>query len=543
MLSEWGKLLALLGDRRILLSLAIPFLLLSLTWSLFPGFPARTARAGRTALAVLAAMFAIVYVANAFHYIMVVSAYDHLEPSVATVALGIAHGMPMYHGVSDASRYSLMYGPNTFLAPLLATRILGETIEAMKVMQVLFSVGALGLFYAALRRSVAAGAARHAGVIFFCAACLFYPKALVWVRADPQMLFWVTLGLLAATYASRWPGAALLGVAAGACFGAKVHGVFYFVPILFLTVRERSRRFWGAFGAAAAVTAAAPLLARSVSLTNYVAWLGLGSKGGLAAAPIFDTLQILGLVLLPIIVLLSRRTEALSPDERRGLVLVQGRRLIVVLLGLFAVIFAAVKNGSGAWHFVPLVPVAAWLFAVLLGPDAQGESCPRPLGLAGHLLVGLLAVGVVNGVLVGITVGSVYAGKPATPLEPVAADAALVARRLPGVSVAMGYGDDRTYPMTFVRNVLPAQPAFTLDAAAYMGMQLSGVPLPAGTLQALRDGLIRVWLIPKGTAPFSMHSFFGEADLFGPELRKVFGAHYRKTGESRFFDLWTYQPG
>ena len=71
-------------------------------------------------------------------------------------------------------------------------------------------------------------------------------------------------------------------------------------------------------------------------------------------------------------------------------------------------------------------------------------------------------------------------------------------------------------------------------------MQESGLALPKATLDAFREGAVKLWLVPAGDAPFTMRNYYGKQDLFGPELRRIFAEHYRKIERTPYFDVWAF---
>jgi hypothetical protein len=81
---------------------------------------------------------------------------------------------------------------------------------------------------------------------------------------------------------------------------------------------------------------------------------------------------------------------------------------------------------------------------------------------------------------------------------------------------------------------------FVLDAAAMMDMRLSGLAIPPATLDAFRQGVVRLWLIPKGNEAFSLRDGYQRQDLFGQELRQVFNEHYKKIDEATCFEVWCF---
>jgi len=109
----------------------------------------------------------------------------------------------------------------------------------------------------------------------------------------------------------------------------------------------------------------------------------------------------------------------------------------------------------------------------------------------------------------------------------------------------MGYGSDKTYEMTWERPVLVLLGnRYSLDADALDEADMADEPLPQATFDELKICSSQIFLIPKGDRPFSLQSnyfIYGNPDfrdLFPIAFRQEFLRDYRKSGSSRYFDLW-----
>ena len=73
-----------------------------------------------------------------------------------------------------------------------------------------------------------------------------------------------------------------------------------------------------------------------------------------------------------------------------------------------------------------------------------------------------------------------------------------------------------------------------IENVAFGDMLGVKIPIPAATVQALRDGYIQVWLIPKGQKPFPWIS----EEAFS----QAFLQNYHLEESTAHFDVWTYKP-
>ena len=71
--------------------------------------------------------------------------------------------------------------------------------------------------------------------------------------------------------------------------------------------------------------------------------------------------------------------------------------------------------------------------------------------------------------------------------------------------------------------------------------QLSRLPLPAATIDAIRRCRADVWLVPRGTEPFTGPNRYpaaAMAPIFPEALRAAFRDAYVADGHTQYFDVW-----
>jgi hypothetical protein len=524
-----------------LLLLVVPFMLLALVVSSsqktrkFIAANLAVIMLGMTLLCVLA------YLVNGCCYVFVAGYYDHLEPSVVTIVRLLDDGKPVYHDVSSASRYSLLYGPNCFIFPYLAIKVFGDSVVSFKLLSGLFEVGSLLLVFLAIRSSTVSSNARCAGLIYFCGASLLFWDKLVWVRGDPQLLFWMALGLWAATRKTSLISFIVMGIAAGACINVKVHGIFYFAPVVALAMNKGHWVQWGAFVFTVVVVVAAPfLLIPEVNFSNYLLWLKMASKHGVGFAEMFNLLVLACYLLMPLALVAGEKFFAFPSEGQQGLLRGHTIQWATAILGVAAVIAVASKKGAGESHLMPLTPLGAWWIAFLLDKVADNPSTPAYKVPWRTVMAAFIALAVCNSMKTLAKAVVTYKHDRESLFVKVMDDTRNVALKFHGQTIAMGCGSNSTYEMTFARTELPLTGEFVLDTGALMDMQQSGLALPQATLDAFANGAVKIWLVPKDNVPFSFRSFYSNQDLFGEDLRRVFNEHYKKIAQSAYFDIWTF---
>ncbi len=119
-----------------------------------------------------------------------------------------------------------------------------------------------------------------------------------------------------------------------------------------------------------------------------------------------------------------------------------------------------------------------------------------------------------------------------------------IMKKFPTDSIEMGYGQsyDSYVDITVLRPVLVfSNNPYTIDAPALMDRELAGELIPEETVNYIAEGKIDIFLIPKGEAPFSMVSFYGERNLFSERFRRNFINNYVLVDQTNYFDVWHYK--
>lgn len=298
---------------------------------------------------------------------------------------------------------------------------------------------------------------------------------------------------------------------------------------------------WVCIGSAVVVAALPFALWSQFSGPEYFFWLRQASHHGFGQASVRLLAIVGGTAFLPLFAAATLRVLG-SPPAAAGWARWQKITLGSSLpVGL--VLLAAAKKGSGSWHLLPLLPLAAYALARLIdGVTHEKNSVTRRACVV--TMVPLIILAVFLATATHLRLRAQFA-RQRTWSAAWESDASALLSRTGTKDFAVGCTDEDHYPATFVRGWLPTSRALVLDPGAMMDMHQSGLRLPPATLAALRDGRVRRWLLPRGGEPFSLASLYHNAphrgDLFGMEWREAFAKHYRKIDESRFFEVWEYR--
>ncbi|MEO6602246.1 MAG: hypothetical protein ABIQ16_20360 [Polyangiaceae bacterium] len=489
-----------------------------------------------SALVVLAVYAALLVLNTAYP-----SYLDHVEPTIASVSWLVLKGKPAYHALDSAARYTLLYGPATYLIFATALWLLGAATLSLKCMVLLLNIVMVFFLWRTFCTLVNARAALLVTTLVLL--FIYVPRPnhyLLTVRADILIMSAVAVGLWGATRRSGLAGPAALAVAAAVIVDAKASGLVYTVPLFAILWQLRGWRVPICVGMSAACVALLPFLLPNVSAVAYVTWLGRAAKHPSSFIDLLSTLRTVPLLLAPLLLILGptpwRDTKFVAFLREDGLV------LATLALCFASGLLASRRIGAGSHHLLAVVPVLGYEYTRLF--NALGG-----LGLAkrwpwqSRALCACLALVVFNRVGGGLLEFGTKCGAWRATVT-IRDEVRSVLASYPGTPVEMGYGatvDGRVYlrpELVFATNHM------LVDEVALSDMSMDGMPMPSATVNALET--CAIWLIPRGEEPFSLPNTFaqyypalvGKEPLFSQAFRDEFRRRYTKVQSTRSFDLW-----
>jgi hypothetical protein len=475
-----------------------------------------------------AALTAIVYyVSLTLWYLVVPQQVDYAEPTMTAVAWLFRLGQPVYHAIDSAARYSHMYGPMAFAVPGAALWLLGPSMLVAKAVGIVAAWLALGLIWTTLR-----SASRDTWIaIVACGLCvlqfLMFRNLTFWSRPEPLQLAAIALGLFAALRLSPAAAVVAMSLSMGLLWNLKFTGPLYALPIFALLWTRTGVTTVALSALGALVVAALPFIVLSnVSLNDYLLWVRLSAQNGLRVAALKENIEWALFLLIPVLARLTN--PAPLPNLLRPVI-------PALIVGMLGIVVAASKPGAGSYHFVPFLPILAYVYAVARSTDDR----PRRVdGWLAPFVCTLLFI-----VLIQQQYFFRLAGNPA-----VAASYDDVAQYLashPGERVGMGYTSAEA--MTFARTLTVFKTGeYLLDVPAIQEHQLSGLPLPQATVDAIRSCAVKTWLLPRGGAPFYIRNDYpqtGYAEIFPQAFIDAFHQHYALQEQTQYYDVWRCRAG
>jgi hypothetical protein len=475
---------------------------------------------------------------------------DHIQPQVAAVSWYFAEGHPLYHNATAPEAYSMLYGPYLYIITALSEKFLGPTIFFSKFPSIVASGVTLVVLFIVFHKRTTTPRALLASGLY--AALMVALGCFMWtVRSDAFLCLFVAIGLWAALSKSK-TAPILLGVVIGVCTNLKLHAFVYFLPLLWLAARTGyTRKSWLVAGGGVMVALALPFIALpNVSLANYL-WILRGAAGhGLDRSLAWGNLAWAGSA---IAVLLGWTTMVWmhNASATREYLRAQIPLFCMMALSLLLVLVPASKIGGGPYHLLP------WLMPLLyMSIEMPSVRLSAVEGRSRWTLA--LSAGVFSWLLCCFWSGSILCYFQIQTMSQQKAWAVSVKTDLNGIlqhqgknyRILMGLGDNNSnkYPKMRPWLVFAGEP-IGFDSSALMDLQLGGIyradlrRLVAAMAAPDAHGLPLLWLIPKGTKPFSVISSYPRmGPLFDDDFRATFDQMFQWSASTEYFDLYTERP-
>ena len=465
---------------------------------------------------------------------------DHIEPNTAIVAWLYAQGGQIYHALDAPERYAFLYGPAPYIATAWVYKLLGPGVFPAKLAGYICLLLTLVFLTLAVRRRVPdRWLPCLAALGYFALLALFFRNHSFWSKPDPFMIAAAAAGALACVMNPGRAAWVVCGLALGIAVNAKVTGAVYFIPYLAWFYYRDGFRAPLVVSLVAAVLALLPFWSlEQISLPNYIGWLQSAGGHGLDQFLFLQNVAYLLFIASPVLLYMAWQAGSVGI---RCWCMTHALVVAGAVSAALLILIAASKPGSGAHHFLPFLPGLALLVAVAVRsvhvyrPATTWSIYGFWAPLAAFLLAGCIKAGFVSYYSIGV----VFAQQQAAD---VTADVAAIVRDNPGRNIYMGYGDGSRYVDTFPRAQLAfAGQPYLLDAAAMMDFQMSGLKIPAATINRIRSDDTAVWLIPAGQEPFMLVNWYYRRSgglLFDEAFRSAFNTDFTYWKSTGYFDLY-----
>jgi hypothetical protein len=195
-----------------------------------------------------------------------------------------------------------------------------------------------------------------------------------------------------------------------------------------------------------------------------------------------------------------------------------------LLVSILASLPLAAKYGTGAYHFLPFVPL------IVFAATDRTESRD---GQHGSVLAFIAAATVVA----AFQLPQWISRADDLPAREITGELRGISSRHRG-AIAMGYGGN--YRLSFFRPLLvfDGHP-YHLDGASLMDRHWSGSAFPRASIDLVRECRVGTWVIPVGGPPFVLPNAYPVGgDVIPLEFRRAFESRYRLVESGRWFDVW-----
>lgn len=472
-------------------------------------------------------------------YLTLDSFAGEVEPLVSSLSWLVQSGQPLYHEMDAAERYSVLYGPSVFLTNGLFLKFLGPSMAVAKLGSLVAAWAGVVFLYASIARKRWDSLAlimSGLGVLYFW----LQGFAIHLVRPDAFLLFAVGMGLFSAVKLRRVLAIIAMGAALGFAVNLKVHAFLYFLPLLALLAKKHGRRPLLAALVLGVVVALSPFLLYSqVSLRNYISWLRNATGHGLEWETLVTTFRFGFFLMIPVL-FLGTADGSLKALKRWRVF------LLTLLFSLFGVLILSAKPGAGLVHLLPMIPIFVFATAMMIKERAGNPGWGSfRLWFGGRVWAqGAVTIAFVVICLSGTVAqyrAVAYVNYLNSDSTKVHGDVQNIMDRYPNMSMAMACGgEDTSFQHTWVSPLLVfADNPLMFEPVAVMDCQLAGQGLSPKTFQAMADGQVALWLVPKQEKPFTKNNWYAPyAPIFSKSFVRHFMENYTCKEHTEFFDLW-----
>ncbi|MBN4080260.1 hypothetical protein JYT31_01210 [Beggiatoa alba] len=474
-------------------------------------------------------------------YLNVDTFRQHVEPTMVIQAQLIAAGQGIYTELNAADRFSLQYGPTTYIITAFFVNFFDNPILGSKIYGIVMSLFGLAILFYTIRRKFTFQIA-FMGIVYCVLAYLLLAEISFRNQADSLLLFSVIIAIAGLFYKQKYVSIFLLSFGIALAVNAKAHAVLYFMPIVYLYFYYHGKKnIYGIVILTALFTGSIFLLPQ-FDLYNYLIWLSAATKHGFSIALFGKNIAISLLFVFPAI-LLYKIGRSATNDAAVGVTKsIEAKAFKILILSMVLVSTVASKNGAGIHHILPFTPIIVVFIAFFLS-DLDKEklkSIIRTREKSVIVFILILAWLFAMGADIVKEQKQYFKFIQNEKGSGVFKEISSLKEKYGNYVMLMGYSNAASYKPTYYRPMIfsPMQ-GNVLDPVALMDMELSGMEIPESTIQKFVSQVFDIVLIPKGGKPFSMkNSYYPNRPLFGDAIPKVFLANYILLEQSLYFEVW-----
>ncbi len=452
----------------------------------------------------------------------------------------IAAGQPIYTALDAADRFSLQYGPTTYIITALFVNLFNDPILSSKIYGIFMSLLGLAILFYTIKRKFSFQIA-FVGIVFSTLAYLMLAEISFRNQADSLLLFSVSLAIAGLFCQQKTISIILVSLGIALAVNAKAHTALYFLPVIYLYFYYNGKNNF------IAVIVLTPLLAGSIfllpqfNIQNYLVWLTAATRHGFSLGLFGKNFAISLLFVFPAI-LLYKITRTTTGNTIKLIPNIETKAFYVLLLSMLLMSAVASKNGAGIHHILPFTPVIVLFIAFFLSGLSKEklstiiQTKQKAIFIFLLILAWLFAIGADIVKEQKQYFKFINLQKNSYVYE----DIIQLKKRYKAYVMYMGYSNKESYKSTYYRPLIfSAKQGNVLDPVALMDMEISHMEIPAATVQKISSQIYDIILIPKGGKPFAMtNGYYPFRSLFGKKIPKAFIANYKLAEQSRYFEIW-----
>ena len=484
-------------------------------------------------LVVLAGIAILYYLIISVSYVLCSSFLDHIEPTMLIQSLLAQDGKAIYTSPESENCISLIYGPSTtFFSTFLLGLFPDHLILVSKLSGFIMGIASIAiLFYIFSKHS------KYGLLAMAFSISLFLPFAhfSFWNRPDSLILLTVSMSLLSTQTKSKPFSILLFAVSLALAVNAKMHSIFYFIPVFYLYLINRGSKNLFRSLSISILLFFIPFLHPSFSITNYSFWIFHATTHNIIPYTLTKNLTFSLFFIAPLIVIESYL------QIRHGLRPQYKKEIIILIVSSLPVIILGAKEGAGSHHIMPFAPTIVFLTLKAL-QHANEHILEKRARSRWFSFMGLIGFSwLITSILFSIKVqfrviDHILSDNRKTLIQ----ELTNIKKKYATQKIAMGYGGDNNYHFTFFRPLLySTSHDYFLDAPAIMDMLKSDIPIPEQTLEKLKNQDYDLFVIPLGAEPFSMNTLYSPVHpLFTSDFRNIFSCNYNKIRETEHYSIW-----
>jgi len=466
-----------------------------------------------------------------YSYLTYPDFFDHAEPQMAIGAMLVRDGLPLYTAVDDANRYSLLYGPATYVLQVPFISVFENPILGSKVYGIAMYLLGLVLFMITVYRLFPS----MVGLLmvpYYILLSLIYNQTAFWNRPDSAMLMAVSGVLFALSLPFSWLQIGLCGLFLAILINTKIHAIAYVVPLFvwFMYVKKASvKRIAACIALALVLTLAAFAGLSSLSIGQYLFWATASLKHGFQPEVLLRYINDYCFFFAPFIALVIVLKRYKDKDWQK----VYGM-FATVLVGITLI---SLKKGAGAWYFMPFAPLVAYFTGDCLTDalERYSETINR-YAIKGCL--GLMVLACVVGLIQKdsiIRCLNHYKHDANNPnIEHQINELNAIKKEYKGYTFWLASEDPFISPLLYSKNH-----PLILSAPAILDMNQAGISIPEATYKKIENEAVDIFLTNKGALPFDVGTGYDvSVPIYSKRFQKLVLEHYVKVERFQYFDVW-----